>query len=282
MDVVYTIEDIQNQVMTWKKEGLTVGFVPTMGYLHAGHGSLIKKAKAENDKVVVSIFVNPTQFGVTEDLDSYPRDLEKDSCLIAELGGHLIFHPQVTELYPSYPHTGVTSVRVTSLGDHLCGASRPGHFDGVCLVVSKLFNIVQPDCAYFGEKDYQQLAIIRAMVNDLNLSVHIKGCPIVRETNGLAMSSRNSYLTPEEKQQATVLYQSLLWGKAMIEQGETDPNQIITVLQNKIKQTLNINIDYIQVVCPTTLTPLETVTGQAVIALAVFVGKTRLIDNIVI
>lgn len=280
MEVEYTIEKIQKKIAMWNKMGLSIGLVPTMGYLHPGHGNLIKRAKEENDKVIVSIFVNPTQFGKGEDLDKYPRDLEKDTRLISGIGADLVFHPDVNELYPNYP--GYTRISVSNLSDYLCGASRPGHFDGVCLVVNKLFNIIQPKRAYFGEKDYQQLAIIKNMVVDLNMPVEIVACPIVREETGLALSSRNSYLTATEKQSATVLYQSLLLGKTMIEQGKTNTSEIIKEMQKKILKESNTKIDYIQVVCPTKLTPLESISDKAVIALAVFFGKTRLIDNILV
>ena len=191
MQIAYTIKEVREQVKAWKKEGLTVGLVPTMGYLHEGHASLIKKAVEDNDRVVTSIFVNPTQFAPTEDLESYPRDLEKDSRLCESLGVNLIFHPEPEEMYaPDF----CTWVDMDVLSKTLCGKSRPIHFRGVCTVVSKLFNIVTPDRAYFGQKDAQQLAIIRRMVRDLNMDIEIVGCPIVREEDGLAKSSRNTYL----------------------------------------------------------------------------------------
>ena len=214
MKIVSTINEVREQVKEWKKEGLTIGFVPTMGYLHEGHKSLMEEARKENDKVVVSIFVNPMQFGPTEDLESYPRDLKKDAALCKEVGVDLIFHPEPEEMY----HDGFSSfVDMTVLTEELCGLSRPVHFRGVCTVVSKLFNIVQPDRAYFGQKDAQQLAIIMRMVTDLNMDIEIVGCPIIREADGLAKSSRNIYLKPEERQAAVVLSKSVKLGQKMIE-----------------------------------------------------------------
>ena len=196
MQVVSTIKEVKELVRSWKKEGNTVGFVPTMGYLHEGHGSLITEARKNNDRVVVSIFVNPMQFGPTEDLESYPRDLEKDSAFCESLGADLIFHPEPEGMY----HKDFSSfVDMSVLTEELCGLSRPVHFRGVCTVVSKLFNIVEPDRAYFGQKDAQQLAVIKHMVEDLNMNVEAIGCPIIREEDGLAKSSRNTYLSPEER-----------------------------------------------------------------------------------
>ena len=212
MKVVTTIKEVRENVKQWKKEGQTVGFVPTMGYLHEGHGSLITKARENNDKVVVSIFVNPMQFGPTEDLDSYPRDLEKDSKYCESLGVDLIFHPEPSEMY----HDDFSSyVDMSVLTEELCGLSRPVHFRGVCTVVNKLFNIVQPDRAYFGEKDAQQLAIIKHMVQDLNMDIEVVGCPIIREEDGLAKSSRNTYLSPEERKAALVLSQTINLAKQL-------------------------------------------------------------------
>ncbi len=217
MKVVGTIKEVRELVKEWKKNGETVGFVPTMGYLHEGHGSLITKARENNDKVVVSIFVNPMQFGPTEDLDSYPRDLEKDSKFCESLGADLIFHPEPEEMY----HEDFSSyVDMSVLTEELCGLSRPVHFRGVCTVVTKLFNIVQPDNAYFGQKDAQQLAIIKHMVQDLNMDINVVGCPIVREEDGLAKSSRNTYLSPEERKAALILSKTVKLAKELIDAGE--------------------------------------------------------------
>ena len=216
MKVVTTVKEVRELVKGWKKEGQSVGFVPTMGYLHEGHGSLISAARKDNDKVVVSIFVNPMQFGPTEDLESYPRDLEKDSAYCESLGADLIFHPEASEMYTD----GFSSfVDMSVLTEELCGLSRPVHFRGVCTVVNKLFNIVQPDRAYFGQKDAQQLAVIKHMVEDLNMDVTVIGCPIVREEDGLAKSSRNTYLSPEERKAALVLSKTIFMGQKLVEEG---------------------------------------------------------------
>ena len=285
VDITYTISGIQNKIAEWKEIGYDIGFVPTMGYLHEGHASLIQKAKEQNDKVVVSIFVNPTQFAPNEDLDTYPRDFEADSALCKNLGVDLIFHPTPQEMYP-HMQAGdagtLTTINVPTLGATLCGKSRPTHFGGVCLVVTKLFNIVQPHNAYFGQKDYQQLAIIKAMVRDLNQNVNIIGCPIVREDTGLAKSSRNAYLNPQERAQANVLNQSLTMAKNLIDNGATSANEVIQAIKNQIQTQPLAKIDYIQIVDATTLTDVTTIDSPAVIALAVFFGKTRLIDNVVV
>ena len=218
MKIVSTIEEVRAQVREWKKEGKTVGFVPTMGYLHEGHASLMDAA-GKNDKVVVSIFVNPMQFGPNEDLASYPRDLEHDAKVCEAHGVDLIFHPTPEEMYGDNFYSYVD---MNVLTEELCGLSRPVHFRGVCTVVAKLFNIVTPDKAYFGQKDAQQLAVIKRMVKDLNMPLTIVGCPIIREEDGLAKSSRNTYLSPEERKAALVLSRSIFLGKKMVEQGEKD------------------------------------------------------------
>ena len=234
MRVVKNIKEVRDAVKEWKAQGLSVGFVPTMGYLHEGHESLIKKAVKDNDRVVVSIFVNPMQFGPTEDLDKYPRDLERDSKLCENAGANLIFHPEKEEMYfedfSSY-------VDINGLSDELCGKSRPIHFRGVCTVVTKLFNIVNPDRAYFGEKDAQQLAIIRRFVRDLNIDIEIIGCPIIREEDGLAKSSRNTYLSKEERQAALILSQSLNLAKDAINSGERNSSVVIDIISNNIKKS---------------------------------------------
>ena len=279
MKICYTVDDVRKEVKEWKKQGLSVGFVPTMGYLHEGHGSLIKAAKAGNDKVVVSIFVNPMQFGPTEDLESYPRDLDKDSKLCEGVGVDLIFHPEPEEMYPE----GFCSyVDMNGLTTELCGKSRPIHFRGVQTVVLKLFNIVTPDNAYFGQKDAQQLAVVTRMVKDLSVDTKIHGCPIIREEDGLAKSSRNTYLSEVERQAALILSQSLQVGKALIEQGETDATVVKKAISDKIATEPLARIDYVDVVDFDTITPIEQIKGNTLVAIAVYIGKTRLIDNFII
>ena len=279
MQIAYTIKEVREQVKAWKKEGLTVGLVPTMGYLHEGHASLIKKAVEDNDRVVTSMVVNPTQFAPTEDLESYPRDLEKDSRLCESLGVNLIFHPEPEEMYaPDF----CTWVDMDVLSKTLCGKSRPIHFRGVCTVVSKLFNIVTPDRAYFGQKDAQQLAIIRRMVRDLNMDIEIVGCPIVREEDGLAKSSRNTYLNEEERKAALVLSQSIFLGQKMVREGETDAAKIKAAMTEKIQSEPLARIDYVEIVDGLSMQPVDTVQSPALAAIAVYIGKTRLIDNFII
>lgn len=276
METTNTIQNVRQTVAQWKKEGLTVGFVPTMGYLHEGHKSLIDKAVAENDRVVVSIFVNPMQFGPTEDLESYPRDFVRDCKLCETAGASLVFNPEPSEMYAE---DFCSFVDMNSLTKGLCGKSRPIHFRGVCTVVSKLFNIVKPDRAYFGEKDAQQLAVIRRMVRDLNFDIEIVGCPIVRESDGLAKSSRNTYLNSAERQAATILNRSLKKGKVLLEQGETDAS----VVRNAIIDTLNTEplakIDYVEIVDSNSLESVQKIEKSVLVAIAVKIGATRLIDN---
>lgn len=274
--LVHTINEVREQVKAWKKEGLSVGLVPTMGYLHEGHRSLIEKAVSENDRVVVSVFVNPTQFGPNEDYDDYPRDIEKDYALCSDAGASLVFNPTPDEMY--FPDR-CTTVNVEGLSKGLCGAKRPVHFGGVCLVVSKLLNIVTPDRAYFGEKDAQQLAIIKRMVRDLSMDVQIVGCPIVREADGLAKSSRNTYLSADERQAALVLSRSLNKAKAAMEYGMRNASEIYKVISDEIASEPLAKADYIEIVDSETLQPVETVEKDVLVAIAVFVGKTRLIDN---
>ena len=279
MEICYTVAEVRKQVKEWKKEGLTIGFVPTMGYLHEGHKSLMKEARKENDKVVVSIFVNPMQFGPTEDLESYPRDLDKDSKLCEGVGVDLIFHPEPEEMYPE----GFCSyVDMNGLTTELCGKSRPIHFRGVQTVVLKLFNIVTPDNAYFGQKDAQQLAVVTRMVKDLSVDTKIHGCPIIREEDGLAKRSRNTYLSEVERQAALILSQSLQVGKALIEQGETDATVVKKAISDKIATEPLARIDYVDVVDFDTITPIEQIKGNTLVAIAVYIGKTRLIDNFII
>lgn len=276
--IAKTIKEVRDAVKQWKRDGHSVGLVPTMGYLHEGHQSLVERAAAENDRVVVSIFVNPMQFGPGEDLASYPRDLERDSKMCEEKGAHLIFHPEPDEMYEE----GFCSfVDMTGLTEELCGLSRPTHFRGVCTVVTKLFNIIQADKAYFGEKDAQQLAVIRRMVKDLNIDVEVIGCPIVREMDGLAKSSRNTYLSKEERRAALCLSQAVAIGRKMVEDGEKSADVILDAMKVRIETEPLARIDYVKMVSAETMQQVETVTGSVLCALAVFVGKTRLIDNFI-
>ena len=275
MKIVSTIEEVRAQVKEWKKEGQSIGFVPTMGYLHEGHMSLIDAA-GENDKVVVSIFVNPMQFGPTEDLASYPRDLEHDAKLCEEHGVDLIFHPTPEEMYGDQFYSYVDMDVLTK---ELCGLSRPVHFRGVCTVVTKLFNIVTPDRAYFGQKDAQQLAIIKRMVKDLNMPLTITGCPIIREADGLAKSSRNTYLSIEERKAALVLSRSIFLGKEMVEKGERDCKRILAAMTAEIEKEPLAKIDYVKIVDLDTMQQVEKIDRGILAAIAVYIGKTRLIDN---
>ena len=278
MKIVETIAEVREQVKQWRKEGLTVGLVPTMGYLHEGHKSLIDRAVAENDRVVVSVFVNPMQFGPSEDLESYPRDMDRDAALCEKAGASLIFHPDPSEMY----HKNFSSfVDMTTLTGGLCGKTRPIHFRGVCTVVSKLFNIVVPDKAYFGQKDAQQLAVIRHMVSDLNFGIEIVGCPIIREEDGLAKSSRNTYLSAQEREAALILSKSLAKGKEALKAGETDAAKIRQVILDEIATEPLAKVDYVEVVDWNTLEPVETVKEPVLVAMAVYIGKTRLIDNFI-
>lgn len=279
MEICYTVEEVRKHVNAWKKEGLSVGFVPTMGYLHEGHRSLMEAARKNNDKVVVSIFVNPMQFGPSEDLESYPRDLEKDAKLCEGVGVDLIFHPEASEMYED---AFCSYVDMNGLTTELCGKTRPTHFRGVQTVVLKLFNIVKPDNAYFGQKDAQQLAVIKRMVADLNVDVKITGCPIVREEDGLAKSSRNTYLNDKERQAALILSKSLLIGKEMIEAGEKDAAKVKKAIRENIETEPLAKVDYVDVVDFDTITPVDTIGKSVLVAIAVYIGKTRLIDNFII
>ncbi len=276
MQIIKTIDELRSIVKGWKKEGLSVGLVPTMGYLHDGHRSLIVRAASENDRVVVSDFVNPTQFGVNEDLDSYPRDIDRDAAVCEAAGADLIFHPELEEMYFK---DSCTFVDMDKLTKGLCGKTRPTHFRGVCTVVSKLFLIVAPDRAYFGQKDAQQLAVIRRMVRDLNFDIEIVGCPIVREEDGLAMSSRNTYLNKEERKAALILHESLMLGKEMMEQGERDAAKIQSAIVHKIETEPLARIDYVELVEAENLENVAVMEGRILTAIAVYIGKTRLIDN---
>ncbi|MGN0293738.1 MAG: pantoate--beta-alanine ligase [Lachnospiraceae bacterium] len=274
MKVTTTIRETREQIKAWKKEGCTIGLVPTMGFLHEGHASLIKKCREENDRVVVSVFVNPTQFGPNEDLEAYPRDFERDSRLCEELGADLIFHPEPEEMYHD-PHAFVS---IDLLSETLCGKTRPIHFKGVCTVVSKLFNIVTPDHAYFGQKDAQQLAIIKKMVQDLDFDIRIVGCPIIREEDGLAKSSRNTYLNPEERQAALCLSRAVRRGQEVIRTGISS-EEVLREMRAVIEAEPLAVIDYVSVVDALTMQPVEKVDKDVLVAMAVYIGKTRLIDN---
>lgn len=276
MNIVHTVEEVRGQVKEWRAAGLSVGLVPTMGYLHEGHKSLIDRAVKDNDRVVVSVFVNPMQFGPTEDLASYPRDLNRDAALCEVAGADLIFNPEPENMYSN---DFSSFIDMSTLTKGLCGKSRPIHFRGVCTVVGKLFNIVQPDKAYFGQKDAQQLAVIRHMVNDLNFNLEIVGCPIIREADGLAKSSRNTYLSPEERQAALILSKSLERGRELIEAGERDAETIKQAVTELIQTEPLARIDYVELVDWNTLEPVERIEGPVLNAIAVYIGKTRLIDN---
>ncbi len=276
IQIATTVNEVREQVKAWKKEGFSVALVPTMGYLHEGHQSLIKRAVEENDRVVVSIFVNPMQFGPTEDLDSYPRDLEKDSALCEATGANLIFHPEPEEMYTD----GFCSyVDMSVLTEELCGLSRPVHFRGVCTVVSKLFHIVTPDRAYFGQKDAQQLAVIKRMVLDLNMDIEVIGCPIVREEDGLAKSSRNTYLSAEERKAALILSKTIKLGEKMVADGEKDATTILNAMKKNIETEPLAKIDYVKIVDALTMQQIPTIDRPILCAMAVYIGKTRLIDN---
>ena len=278
MNIVKTISEVRKEVKNWRKQGLSVGLVPTMGYLHEGHKSLIDRACKENDKVVVSVFVNPTQFGPGEDLATYPRDIQRDAALCEDAGAALIFNPEPEEMYFDDFHTYVT---MESLSDELCGKTRPIHFRGVCTVVSKLFHIVAPDRAYFGQKDAQQLAIIKRMVRDLNFDIEIVGCPIVREADGLAKSSRNTYLNPEERKAALVLSKAVGLGQELIQKGERNADVIVEKMKQLIEEEPLAKIDYVQAVDAISIQPVAEIKGTVLVAMAVYIGKTRLIDNFI-
>lgn len=278
MKIVKTIDEVREIVRGWRKEGLTVGLVPTMGYLHEGHKSLIVRAAAENDRVVVSDFVNPTQFGPNEDFESYPRDIEADARLCDEAGASIIFNPEAEEMYCE-PLCFVDMDKITKV---LCGKTRPIHFKGVCTVVSKLFNIVVPDRAYFGQKDAQQLCVIKKMVKDLNFGIEIVGCPIIREEDGLAKSSRNTYLSAEERQAALCLSRSLKLGKELIDGGEKDAEKVVEAIKAEINKEPLARIDYVEMVDLNNLEAIKEVKAPLLTAMAVYIGKTRLIDNFII
>ena len=281
MQVVTTQAALREHVRAWHREGLTVGLVPTMGYLHEGHASLIDRARASCDRVVASVFVNPTQFGPGEDLEAYPRDFERDCQLLESHGCDLVFHPEVDEMYP----VGGTATYVELLNEmpkQLCGVTRPIHFRGVCTVVSKLFNLVNPDKAFFGQKDAQQLSIIRRMVRDMSYGVEIVGCPIVRDADGLAKSSRNTYLSAEEREAALVLSRAVRLGEKLIAEGERDATKVLDAMKTEIQTTPLARIDYVSAVNLDTLEALDRLEGTVLVAMAVYIGRTRLIDNFIV
>lgn len=280
MLILTKIDEIRRWVKEKRLQGKRIGFVATMGYLHEGHLSLVRAARQENDAVVMSIFVNPLQFGPQEDFAAYPRDLKRDAGLAEAAGVDVIFTPEVNEMYPYYPQ--MTTVEVREITEGLCGASRPGHFTGVATVVTKLFNIIQADTAYFGQKDYQQVQVIRRMVADLNMPIEIKMVPIKREDDGLAMSSRNTYLSKDERQQALCLSQSLRLAGEMYAKGERNAARLIAVIKERIEQEPAAVIDYIEIRDAVSLQPVTEIKAPAVIALAVKIGKTRLIDNMIV
>lgn len=276
MDIVADLQEMQARAAHWRSQGLKIAFVPTMGYFHQGHLSLMAYGRKVGDRLVVSLFVNPTQFGPTEDLDRYPRDLERDAKMTEDVGVDVLFTPTAEQMYPPGYQTYVDVEEMTK---GLCGASRPGHFRGVATVVCKLFNIVMPHTAIFGEKDYQQLLVIKRMAADLNLPVEVVGRPIVREEDGLAMSSRNTYLSPEQRRSALSLQRALTAARRFASARKHSREEILAVVRQVISQEPDTRIDYLALVDPETLEEVETVQDAARLALAVWVGKTRLIDN---
>jgi pantoate--beta-alanine ligase len=279
MKICKTIGEIRTASRGARREGKSLGFVPTMGALHDGHLSLVRAARAKCDVVAVSIFVNPLQFGMSEDLAKYPRTFERDRALLEKEAVDILFTPTPEEMYPA---GAVTYVTVEGLSEKLCGKSRPGHFRGVTTVVSKLFHIMEPDLAFFGQKDAAQTTIIRRMVRDLNLPVEITVCPIVREPDGLAMSSRNAYLSLQERKSALVLNRSLTQVRNLFNQGERNGDNLIEAGKQVVAQEPSVRLDYFEIVDPSTLDPMQEVTNGALIAIAAFVGNTRLIDNILL
>ena len=275
--IAETIAQVRAQVKAWKEQGLTVGLVPTMGYLHEGHASLVDKAVSMCDRVVASDFVNPTQFGPNEDLESYPRDFDRDCALLEEHGCSMVFHPSVEEMYA--PDAATFVEILSDMPRQLCGKTRPIHFRGVCTVVSKLFNIVTPDKAFFGQKDAQQLAIIRRMVRDMSYGIEIVGCPIVREADGLAKSSRNTYLSAEERTAALVLSKAVFLGEKLVREGETDADKIVSAMKACIEAEKLAKIDYVSAVDAVTMESVHRIDRPVLVAMAVYIGKTRLIDN---
>lgn len=279
METLTSVARMKHWSRSHLKAGKTIGLVPTMGYLHDGHLSLIRRGRSENNLLVTSIFVNPTQFGRNEDLDSYPRNPEADMAKCAQESVDAVFMPEVGDVYgPNFQ----TYVEVEQVAGPLCGASRPGHFRGVATVVLKLFNVISPTTAYFGRKDYQQLQVIKTMVRDLDLDVTIVSCPTVREDDGLAMSSRNAHLSPLERRQAVCLYQALRTAQGILDRGEPDAKEYVKAMSERILREPDAQIDYVSLVHPETLQDLERVADRALAVLAVRIGKTRLIDNMLL
>ena len=279
MKVITSPDEIQNYCRSAHADGMTIGLVPTMGFLHEGHLSLMRRARTENDLLVISIFVNPTQFGQGEDYDKYPRDLQRDSEMADSVGVDVIFNPAPEDMYPN---GYATFVNVERLTNKMCGASRPAHFRGVTTIVTKLFNLIRPDKAYFGQKDAQQAVVIKRMAMDLNFGIDIVVMPTVREEDGVAMSSRNRYLSPEGRQAALVLSRSLHTAKSLVESGQLNTAEILRKMREVIAAEPLAKIDYIAIVDADTLNDLDTIRGKTLVALAVFIGKTRLIDNIIL
>jgi len=277
MIIVRTVAEMQHRADDWRKAGKTIAFVPTMGYLHEGHLSLMREGRSRCDIVVTSIFVNPTQFGPNEDLDKYPRDFEGDEAKCRSEGVDAIYYPSAKEMYPEGYQTYVT---VEEVGKGLCGATRPTHFRGVATVCAKLFNAVKPHVAIFGQKDYQQYQLIRRMVKDLDMDLEIVGMPTFREADGLAMSSRNKYLSPEERKRAPALYHSLKEASRAYIAGEKDPRKLETMVRKELKTAEPCEIDYVEARDAERMTPISKIKRPAVIAIAVKIGATRLIDNI--
>lgn len=275
MQVIESVDEIKSIIKEWKKQNLSIAFVPTMGFLHSGHLSLIKAAR-KHDKLVVSVFVNPLQFGANEDLDKYPRDLQKDSALCEKEQVDVLFVPSVAQMYPA---GFSTFVDMHSLTDKLCGASRKGHFKGVCTVLTKFFNLIKPNKAYFGQKDAQQCAVVRQMVSDLNMSVEIEICPIVRENDGLAKSSRNVYLSEAERKAALVLSRAVFLGEKLVKSGEKSAKVVEEAMRKELSSEKLARIDYVSIVNANTIQSVQEIKGDILGAIAVYIGKTRLIDN---
>ncbi|ODS29875.1 MAG: pantoate/beta-alanine ligase [Candidatus Scalindua rubra] len=279
MDVITKVNEMQTRVLSIKDRKKSIGFVPTMGALHEGHVSLIRSARKENNKLIVSIYLNPTQFDNEDDFNNYPRQMDKDIEIVERENADLVFAPGTKELYPEGFCTYVTQDKLT---DSLCGRLRPGHFNGVTTIVTKLFNIIKPDRAYFGQKDYQQTVVIKRLVADLNMDIDVRVLPIVRDEDGLAISSRNKRLNPEERQNALCIYSSLSKAKSVFASNIKDSKEIIEEMTSIIKKTKNIKIDYVSIVDPNTLENVSSINGKAVATVAVWIGNTRLIDNIIL